>query len=778
MFAARARENTPAQTRAPARAPNSEHTSKGAVIGATEPTWDLAAISIRPESRAPHPGWNVGRTDTPQEHEAERVAGEFGGRKDKLASPERQNRDGAAAPAGVREVLASPGRALSQETLARMEPRFGSDFRGVRVHADAAAARSAREIGARAYTMGNDVVFAEGEFAPGTGAGEALLAHELTHVVQQGGHAGLIQRAPAPVNYPDRPQTAGEPAQSEQGMTNDDWLSLLNSVRESSPGEFLKFLEANEGTFYPLLQRYGFKGSWTTDEAYLKDFDAAIQKWGGASRGRFRLSARDRAQVQERQRPRTREDRQYETAKVLISEYNHHGHTRGDVNRDLDSSGLMDELEKNYGFEKAGAHVFRPTSEVYEQSAIDALYKFVLHYEAEHNMTKGTSAGLPSEAVVEQEKQAEFVKAWLEGLQYVTSSVVAAMSAGAASKFTDDPKKITAAAGAGAAFEGAVGAVAPALGGRGSYKPEVVGLKDRPAAAGDWRYTGKQPVKAAADPAKTAAPPVRDPIRPPVESVEGGGQATPRREGHLSVVDPDNTLRPVPPKKPTPQLPSGPGQPPAGAAAKVANENVAQQTPIRRQKVAVGGGGEPSTGTPAKMAIKPRKPGTEFERGRRAPSAKEVLGGPRTISEHVEELGEGAQSGEKAKKKGVSTEQKQIRGAGTAMERGSVQAWGRTFPTSVSVYTNEELPPEIRSIYPKTTGAAQGGPDGIAIDPDNREIVVFDATTKPTPEHTDKTHGDAELLKQHLPERFKGYKVYSQEGWTDGGLRFSERKRH
>lgn len=98
------------------------------------------------------------------------------------------------------------------------------------------------------------------------------------------------------------------------------------------------------------------------------------------------------------------------------------------------------------------------------------------------------------------------------------------------------------------------------------------------------------------------------------------------------------------------------------------------------------------------MAVKPREP--------RPPSAKEVLEGPSSVSEHVEELGESAQSGEKAKKKGVSTEQKQIRSAGTSMEGGDVQQWARTFSTSVSVYTNRELPPEIRSIYPETKGAA------------------------------------------------------------------------
>lgn len=785
MFAPRSKGNAPSPGQAGDRAPKFRERVRDAVGVGTSPQWRFAEIAIHPQDRGTARSLKIGPTDTPQEREAEGFARGFGpthARRPELSAIAHQNEDEAAprrVPQSVQDVLNGGGTRLEAKMRAQMEARFLSDFSRVRVHNDANAARSAREMSARAYTTGHDVVFAANEYAPETRAGRALLMHELTHVVQQGGRTGLIQRQAAPSNFPDHPQPeAAKPAQQGAGMSNDDWLSLLNSVRQSSPSDFVKFLAANEQYFYPLLQRYGFQGSWTTAEAYLKDFDAAIQKWGGAERGRFRLSARDRAQERQRQRPRTRMDRLYETAKLLISDYNRHGHTRGQVNDDLDSSGLMNELEKNYGFERASPHgLFSPRSDVYEQQAIDALYKFVLHYEAEHDMTQPTSEGPPSEAVVQQEQQAEFVKYWLEGLQYVTSSVVAAMSAGAASKFTDDPKKIAGAAGLGAAFEGVVGATAPALAGRGSYKPDVVGPKDRPRAVGEWRYSGKQPLKTVQDAAKTGAPPVRDPIPPPVTSMQGGGQKTQAKQGHLSVVDPDNTLRPVPPKTP----PAGPGKgpPPAGAGAKAANDNVAQPTRVyRQQKVAVGGGGaaEPAS-PPTRMAVKPRKPGPEFERSPRKPSAKDVLEGPRTLSEHVDELGETAQSGEKAKK-GQATQAKQIRSAGKSMEGGDVQQWARTFPTSVSVYTNQELPPEIKSIYPKTQGAAQSGPDAIAIDPSGPAIVVFDATTKPTPDHTQKTHRDAELLKRNLPARFKGYTVYSQEGWSDGGLRFSKRKRH
>ena len=98
----------------------------------------------------------------------------------------------AAAPSIVHDVLAGAGAPLDAGTRAFMEPRFGHSFADVRVHADARAAASARAVGARAYAVGRDVVFGAGSYAPSTGEGRRLIAHELAHVVQQGS-------APAPV---------------------------------------------------------------------------------------------------------------------------------------------------------------------------------------------------------------------------------------------------------------------------------------------------------------------------------------------------------------------------------------------------------------------------------------------------------------------------------------------------------------------------------------------------------------------------------------------------
>jgi hypothetical protein len=93
----------------------------------------------------------------------------------------------AGVPSLVKDVLHSPGQQLDAASRAFFEPRFGHDFGRVRVHADSKAAASARAVNALAYTVGQDLVFGEGKFAPHSEAGQRLLAHELAHTVQQQG---------------------------------------------------------------------------------------------------------------------------------------------------------------------------------------------------------------------------------------------------------------------------------------------------------------------------------------------------------------------------------------------------------------------------------------------------------------------------------------------------------------------------------------------------------------------------------------------------------------
>lgn len=88
-------------------------------------------------------------------------------------------------PAIVHEVLSLSGEPLSASARVALEPRFGRDFSNVRVHTGTRAARAAEAVSARAFTVGRNLVFGSGQYAPHTNTGLSLLAHELTHVLQQ-----------------------------------------------------------------------------------------------------------------------------------------------------------------------------------------------------------------------------------------------------------------------------------------------------------------------------------------------------------------------------------------------------------------------------------------------------------------------------------------------------------------------------------------------------------------------------------------------------------------
>jgi hypothetical protein len=109
------------------------------------------------------------------------------------------------APPLVHEVIAAPGQPLDTATRALMETRFGHDFSGVRVHSDAKSAASARAVNAQAYTVGTHLAFAESHYQPATAAGRRLIAHELTHVVQQRSGPLVAQQAPLTINAPNDP---------------------------------------------------------------------------------------------------------------------------------------------------------------------------------------------------------------------------------------------------------------------------------------------------------------------------------------------------------------------------------------------------------------------------------------------------------------------------------------------------------------------------------------------------------------------------------------------
>lgn len=138
----------------------------------------------------------------------------------------------ALAPPPLQEVLHSTGRPLDEATRTNMEGCFGHDFSRVRVHADARAAESALALNSLAYTVGRDVVFGPGQYAPGTTQGRKLLAHELTHVARQGTTA-----APGPAAFQvGAPDSLEEVEAAAVGGRVASGLSAGLSARTSAAG--------------------------------------------------------------------------------------------------------------------------------------------------------------------------------------------------------------------------------------------------------------------------------------------------------------------------------------------------------------------------------------------------------------------------------------------------------------------------------------------------------------------------------------------------------------
>ena len=134
----------------------------------------------------------VQRQDEPPEEEEEELQAKADANKTSEITPEFQSR-----------INTLNGKPLPGSERAFFEPRFGADFSGLRVHSDLKANHLARSINAKAFTVGQDVVFGSGQYSPGSRTGRSLLAHEMTHVVQQssaktkGNSSSVIRRAPA-----------------------------------------------------------------------------------------------------------------------------------------------------------------------------------------------------------------------------------------------------------------------------------------------------------------------------------------------------------------------------------------------------------------------------------------------------------------------------------------------------------------------------------------------------------------------------------------------------
>jgi hypothetical protein len=350
----------------------------------------------------------------------------------------------AGAPPSVNHVLASPGRSIDSSTRAIMETRFAQDFSGVRIHTDSVAAGSAKDVSARAYTSGHHVVFAEGEFSPGTSRGNRLLAHELTHVVQQRAVGRSLQRQPmATEPHPITLSTLDyEHLCGCQPCLDPEDLPYNREIKEQHEQEKRAEQEREE-----------------KEDQYLH---ARLMKLrGDLDRG-------------------VDNGRYYSHYQILDA---------------LAPSGIN--IVRHYKCEAS-----HTTEMEYQKCVITALYRYDFDWNQQHGM--GGSQASPGDiaAVREQERKEADRKAGAEGLEYVTSSPAGAAGAAITSVFTDDPQKITAGAGIGVAVSGSFGSVLGALAHSGSYSPKVVG-ENKPLAVGDWRYAKPQ---ITGEPAPTTTP--------------------------------------------------------------------------------------------------------------------------------------------------------------------------------------------------------------------------------------------------------------------------------
>jgi len=147
-------------------------------------------------------------------------------------------------PPIVYEVLRSPGQPLDLATRTFMESRFGHDFSRVRVHTDAQAAKSTWAINAIAYTMGQDIVFQHGQYRPELTEGKELIAHELTHVLQQG--SGSLMPYPSGVSVNLGIGQQGDAFEQEANCVSRK-LSHVAEPRESPSGHVCDPLQVQRG---------------------------------------------------------------------------------------------------------------------------------------------------------------------------------------------------------------------------------------------------------------------------------------------------------------------------------------------------------------------------------------------------------------------------------------------------------------------------------------------------------------------------------------------------
>jgi len=190
----------------------------------------------------------------PLEHAAQQATGHG------ISKPAPDGWEGAAAPPLVDRALATPGQSLPAATRESFDSRLHFDFSNVRIHTDEVAANSAAAIGADAYTVGRDIVFARGLYAPGTAAGDRLLAHELAHVASAA-PADRLLRQQATAEWFGGPRTPAIHNLADQDTPNH---TIRNNILVEKPPSYTFVDVAVGGSTKQIAIRFAYPASEIT----------------------------------------------------------------------------------------------------------------------------------------------------------------------------------------------------------------------------------------------------------------------------------------------------------------------------------------------------------------------------------------------------------------------------------------------------------------------------------------------------------------------------------
>jgi Domain of unknown function (DUF4157) len=671
----------------------------------------------------------------------------------------------------------SSGNPLHPATQSRMESLFQMDFSQVRIHTGPDASQAAEEAFANAYTEGRNIIFGSGRYQPETTEGRKLLAHELTHVVQQGnGSATGIQHekdkrwvhdinaaryrgglmAKRIRNHGLLSKEAREKIHDElayfDGAARDAYIETVKPalvkvhasdvLPPDAPVQLPKLL--------PLIMDVHTPGEFTDDQIYAP------------------LNEQKQKEAEELEEDKRRElnrlkdliedwPKEYQAlaTNLLKQALNQGTHINPAGLSDSDRTILLgilhdwlvavDKLRlKSCDPNRSGMDTMRAT--VNNDDPCKSWFEFPYSHGPNTIQHLTTLLKLHRPAQDSGLTPAQVIAADVFDLRMQIDPILLEQQAMASAMLN-----------------------------------LLVGL------AGAIGTVGAPP---ATTPLPGGEPPTGTLTGPSPNVIQGGGEGGP--PSTLQEVNPDNTLGPpVTANKPPPSTTAPPGANPAvndnlPATPAAANDNAppGDQQHQLQPTGTDGASGTVASSSNSKTPVNRRTVYTPrnrsnfddpYEKGRRPPTQKDVTGGPQTTSQDVDELGEVNQTGEKVTTKRktdrpVSDDQLHSQ-AGTAIEPRIVDEWAQKQPKGATVYRQGNLPESLSKLFPKGPNNT-GGPDAISVTPPvgvaKGKIVVFDSAPADKSAHSTGTKSDALTIKQNLPDAYKGYDVFAQEGWYKG----------